>query len=128
MPAPLKYATTWDRLVATSEPESDLSSSCWNSTLKMRCRYGYARLKFYVPGLKRAVTMTAHVVAMLCVSASVSTVDDLYLEYLNFRCSGLEVDHLCCNSRCCNPDHVEAVTPSENCKRRDNRRKWGEYR
>lgn len=28
--------------------------------------------------------------------------------------SGLEIDHLCRNRRCANPDHLEAVTPREN--------------
>lgn len=27
---------------------------------------------------------------------------------------GLEVDHLCKNTRCCNPDHLEPVTPRVN--------------
>ena len=26
----------------------------------------------------------------------------------------LEIDHLCRNTSCCNPDHLEAVTPKEN--------------
>jgi hypothetical protein len=30
---------------------------------------------------------------------------------------GLEVDHLCRNRLCCNPQHLEAVTHSENMKR-----------
>lgn len=34
---------------------------------------------------------------------------------------GYEVDHLCVNSLCCNPDHLEAVTPAEN-KRRTHER------
>lgn len=27
---------------------------------------------------------------------------------------GLQIDHLCREPRCCNPDHLEAVTPREN--------------
>ncbi len=30
---------------------------------------------------------------------------------------GLEIDHLCRNPGCVNPDHLEAVTHSENCLR-----------
>jgi len=31
--------------------------------------------------------------------------------------AGLHVDHLCTARRCCNPDHLEAVTPVENDRR-----------
>lgn len=30
---------------------------------------------------------------------------------------GLQIDHLCREKACCNPDHLEVVTASENCKR-----------
>lgn len=31
--------------------------------------------------------------------------------------SGLTIDHLCCNRRCCNPSHMEVVTREENSRR-----------
>lgn len=30
---------------------------------------------------------------------------------------GLQIDHLCRNRRCANPDHMEAVSPAENTRR-----------
>ena len=32
---------------------------------------------------------------------------------------GLEVDHFCSIRNCVRPEHLEAVTPKENCRRRD---------
>lgn len=32
---------------------------------------------------------------------------------------GYQLDHLCRNRKCCNPEHLEPVTPSENTMRQD---------
>lgn len=37
---------------------------------------------------------------------------------------GLELDHLCRNRRCVNPDHLEPVTPAENTRRAQLARLW----
>lgn len=34
---------------------------------------------------------------------------------------GMQVDHLCHNRSCCNPDHLEAVSHTENQRRRRDR-------
>lgn len=34
----------------------------------------------------------------------------------------VQVDHTCNNRLCCNPEHLEAVTHKQNCKRRDKRK------
>lgn len=39
---------------------------------------------------------------------------ELFNEYIPY---GLEIDHLCRNHSCVNPEHLEAVTHKENCKR-----------
>lgn len=41
----------------------------------------------------------------------------LYEMFVGKIPEGYHVDHLCSNVRCCNPDHLEAVTPAENIRR-----------
>ena len=41
---------------------------------------------------------------------------------------GLQIDHLCRNPACCNPAHLEAVTPQENTRRGNAGKHWAEKR
>ena len=39
----------------------------------------------------------------------------------------LEIDHLCLNKACCNPEHLEVVTTQENTRRRDLAHEYDKY-
>ena len=124
-----RYRDLYDRVVSNSVPEYESAEACWNTTVKTRCRYGYGRMSLYVPGLGKQFKITIHVAMFVMMESGARSPDEVYLEYLSYRCSGLEGDHLCVNSKCCNPGHLEAVTASENCRRRETQRnRWKEYR
>jgi hypothetical protein len=42
---------------------------------------------------------------------------EVYLEAVGPIPEGMVIDHLCNNPPCCNPEHLEAVTPTENTRR-----------
>lgn len=114
-----RYPSLFLRLVSnTHEPEN--GQACWLWRGK-GCGAGYGRLNLWVPGLRKHVTLQAHVALYVVVHSEAETADDLWLAYHELRCSGLEVDHLCWQTGCINPDHLEAVTRSENCRRQ---RRW----
>lgn len=99
--------------------EIDPLSGCWNSTyspitqrvLRSGGRYEYTRKYGYrqisVAGRKHCVHRFS------------------YILYKGDIGDGLTVDHLCNNSACCNPDHLELVTHQENVRRGVERRKEG---
>ena len=117
----MAYESLFQRLVAgLHEPANE--QACWLWSRKTD-RQGYGQLNVWVPGLGRAVTMKAHIALWLQYAASdARSADDLYLAYLTHSASGLELDHLCVNPGCCNPDHLELVTGAENTRRAHERR------
>lgn len=114
------YTGMWARLMANiDEPENE--QACWLRAGK-RDRLWYGRLNVYVPGLAATVTVMAHIATYIAHAAAPQTPDEFWLAYVELQCSGLEVDHLCVMPTCVSVDHLEAVTPSENCQRRNARR------
>lgn len=83
------------------------ANGCWVPK-KTGTTKGYRQMQF---GGK---TMVAHRVAYML---QVGPIPD-----------GYEVDHLCHNTGCINPAHLEAVTQEENLRRRDEHNGIGEYR
>ena len=52
-------------------------------------------------------------------SASAAVHRVMFTCYYGYIPNRIQVDHKCSERLCCNPDHLEAVTHKENCKRRD---------
>lgn len=76
----------------------DSSTGCWN-WMGMSLPAGYGRIHTGIAGT------TYH-------SALVHRV--MYAHEHGCVPLGLVIDHLCCNPKCVNPDHLEAVTNGEN--------------
>lgn len=115
------YGNLYDRLIAnTAEPINE--RSCWPWTAKCD-RSHYPRFNLYVPSLGVVVTLMAHIALYVWLEAKPASIDEFYDMYVTVVASGMEIDHVCNWRDCMNPDHHELVTASENCKRRDLRKK-----
>lgn len=82
-----------DRLLAKTTPQGD----CWLWTGSLGSGYG----RIFVDGK----TEPAHRIT--------------YEHFVGPVPDGLELDHLCRNTRCVNPSHLEPVTHAENIRRGD---------
>jgi hypothetical protein len=121
---PALYPNLWARLIANTD-EPDNGQSCWLWNGKNVCRFGYGRFTLRIPMLGGTpVNFTAHIAAYVCNQTTLQfeSNDDFFLYYLEFRCSGLEIDHLCEMPSCINLDHLDPVTHSLNQLRAAERR------
>ena len=115
------YRDFYHRLVEnTYEPAT--SYSCWWWKRKLG-KGNYARVNLYVPCVGDTVTLQAHIALWVWMHAAPESIDEFWWQYQNFIQSGLELDHGCVEPACINPDHMQPVTPSQNCQLRDQRRK-----
>lgn len=87
-----------ERLLARVEVNPD--SGCWEWRGALTWG-GYGRIGGRVNGKRK--TLLTHRVA--------------YAEMVTPIPDGLQIDHLCRVRHCCNPDHLEPVTPRENTRR-----------
>lgn len=78
--------------------EMNYATGCW--IWKGKLKYGYGRIHF---GGRKGESKLAHKIAYEMLIGPVPT--------------GLELDHLCRQRSCCNPEHLEPVTHAENCRR-----------
>lgn len=96
LPGGMVYSLTqgdWNRLIANVKR---LRNGCWVWTAT-RTPPGYGRVS-----INRSSTYSHRV---------------MYMALVGEVPAGFHVDHLCRNPPCCNPAHLESVTPAENMRR-----------
>lgn len=100
-----RYDSLFLRLVANSVSDDENLNSCWIWTGKVRTAgsHPYPHVNVRVNGCHR--TVKAHRLMMEIVLERALLPD-------------AEVDHLCYNTLCINPDHLREATPAENKARR----------
>lgn len=97
----MRAAPINDKLQRFTVQDGGFSSACWVWGGAVD-HGGYGRFTHTEPGQARR-TLSAH--------------RESYKAYKGHIPEGFEVDHLCRNTRCINPDHLEAVTGKENNRR-----------
>lgn len=106
--------SVFERLVANMEPQDGpLATQCWIWT-KGCCNKGYGHTYVYdenatgARGRKgKSVEVRAHIASWALANGPIE--------------EGMTLDHMCVNTKCIRPSHLEAVTREENSRRRWNR-------
>lgn len=93
-PKPNRHLPVKERLIERSIIDPDTQCWVWQGSLVPTAGTGYGRINV------RGKAMLAHRAA--------------YEEWIGPIPEGLEIDHHCENTRCVNPDHLEAVTHQVN--------------
>lgn len=108
------YSSPYARLVA-NVIEDD---ACWLGQESSKGRGGYRQVNFRIPGRGGRITkFSAHILTWIAHETGFTKLDDLYLAYVEFRCSGLVIDHECEQVACRRPLHLFPCTQSENIRR-----------
>lgn len=111
----------WARLMRNiAEPENE--QACWNWA-RRKDDWGYGLINIHTPGLGRNATLKVHVVlwALLKAPEACATANDLYLACKELTTSGLQLDHICANAACINPDHLQLIGAAYNQQLRGSR-------
>lgn len=88
---------------------------CWVATRGRFCCFGYCREDYRIAGLgNKTKRLTTHILAWLLDNLGPMGRDELYLAYVEFRASGLQIEHRCETPGCRRPSHLEPMTQSEN--------------
>ena len=89
-----------------AQTKKDKNTGCWLWTGQLSGKFvqgktgrGYGRISI------GGATMAVHRVA--------------YVHFFGIIPHGKQIDHLCKNRACWNPDHLDMVTHKQNCQRRD---------
>ena len=92
-PTPVREGTAWERLEQRIEKvDHGFYQPCWEFTGCIDNGYGHMMYEYKKYRTHRISYEHHH-----------GPIPD-----------GMVVDHICCNKKCCNPDHLDAVTHEEN--------------